>query len=208
MNLGDKLLELRKKKGLSQEEVAYELNVTRQTVSKWETNQTTPDFDKIAPLCKLYDISTDELLTGKMKEEKNNITIQPDNKRKAVILSISIFLYFFAVALLIFSIEVVKLTESFAVSIFLIICAIATCLIVYQSSLSPKKEKTEKAKKDNKLYKQIENIVSSITLILYLIISFSTMAWHITWILWIINALICEIIKLFFMLKGESKDEK
>lgn len=208
MNLGDKLLELRKKKGLSQEEVAYELNVTRQTVSKWETNQTTPDFDKIAPLCKLYDISTDELLTGKMKEEKNNITIQPDNKRKAVILSISIFLYFFAVALLIFSIEVVKLNESFAVSIFLIICAIATCLIVYQSSLSPKKEKTEKEKKDNKLYKQIENIVSSITLILYLIISFSTMAWHITWILWIINALICEIIKLFFMLKGESKDEK
>lgn len=208
MNLGDKLLELRKKKGLSQEEVAYELNVTRQTISKWETNQTTPDFDKIAPLCKLYDISTDELLTGKMKEEKNNVTIQPDNKRKAVILSISIFLYFFAVALLIFSIEVVKLTESFAVSIFLIICAIATCLIVYQSSLSPKKEKTEKAKKDNKLYKQIENIVSSITLILYLIISFSTMAWHITWILWIINALICEIIKLFFMLKGESKDEK
>lgn len=208
MNLGDKLLELRKKKGLSQEEVAYELNVTRQTVSKWETNQTTPDFDKIAPLCKLYDISTDELLTGKMKEEKNNITIQPDNKRKAVILSISIFLYFFAVALLIFSIEVVKLNESFAVSIFLIICAIATCLIVYQSSLSPKKEKTETEKKDNKLYKQIENIVSSITLILYLIISFSTMAWHITWILWIINALICEIIKLFFMLKGESKDEK
>lgn len=208
MNLGDKLLELRKKKGLSQEEVAYELNVTRQTVSKWETNQTTPDFDKIAPLCKLYDISTDELLTGKMKEEKSNITIQPDNKRKAVILSISIFLYFFAVALLIFSIEVVKLNESFAVSIFLIICAIATCLIVYQSSLSPKKEKTEKEKKDNKLYKQIENIVSSITLILYLIISFSTMAWHITWILWIINALICEIIKLFFMLKGESKDEK
>lgn len=208
MNLGDKLLELRKKKGLSQEEVAYELNVTRQTVSKWETNQTTPDFDKIAPLCKLYDISTDELLTGKMKEEKNNVTIQPDNKRKAVILSISIFLYFFAVALLIFSIEVVKLNESFAVSIFLIICAIATCLIVYQSSLSPKKEKTETEKKDNKLYKQIENIVSSITLILYLIISFSTMAWHITWILWIINALICEIIKLFFMLKGESKDEK
>ena len=72
MNLGDKLLELRKKKGLSQEEVAFELNVTRQTISKWETNQTTPDFDKIAPLCKLYEISTDELLTGKKTDEVVN----------------------------------------------------------------------------------------------------------------------------------------
>ena len=50
-NLGEKLLELRKAKNLSQEEVAEKLNVTRQTVSKWETNQSTPDFDKIVPLC-------------------------------------------------------------------------------------------------------------------------------------------------------------
>ena len=48
--IGEKLLELRKKKGLSQEEVAQELNVSRQTISKWETDQSTPDFDKIIPL--------------------------------------------------------------------------------------------------------------------------------------------------------------
>ena len=47
MNIGEKLYELRKEKNLSQEEVAEKLNVSRQTVSKWETNQTTPDFDKI-----------------------------------------------------------------------------------------------------------------------------------------------------------------
>ena len=76
MNLGNKLLELRKQKGLSQEDVAFELNVTRQTISKWETNQTTPDFDKIAPLCKLYEISTDELLTGKKLEK----TLDEDKK--------------------------------------------------------------------------------------------------------------------------------
>ena len=57
MNIGEKLFELRKSKNLSQEEVAEKLNVTRQTVSKWETNQSTPDFDKILPLCELFERS-------------------------------------------------------------------------------------------------------------------------------------------------------
>lgn len=61
MKLGEKLYELRKEKNLSQEEVANILNVSRQTVSKWETGGTTPDFDKIVPLCNLYGITTDEL---------------------------------------------------------------------------------------------------------------------------------------------------
>ena len=44
MNIGEKLYELRKGKNLSQEEVADKLNVTRQTISKWETNASTPDL--------------------------------------------------------------------------------------------------------------------------------------------------------------------
>ena len=64
MDLGERLLELRKLKNLTQDDVAEKLNVTRQTVSKWETNQSTPDFDKIVPMCELYGISPNELLTG------------------------------------------------------------------------------------------------------------------------------------------------
>ena len=64
MDIGNKLYELRKSKNLSQEELADKLNVTRQTISKWETNQSTPDFDKIIPLCEIYGISADELLKG------------------------------------------------------------------------------------------------------------------------------------------------
>lgn len=70
MSLGEKLLSLRKKKGLSQEEVADLLHVTRQTVSKWETDQSTPDFDKVVPICKLYDISTEELFGEVAVSEK------------------------------------------------------------------------------------------------------------------------------------------
>ena len=50
MDLGENLYNLRKKKNLSQEEVAEKLNVTRQTISKWETGESKPDFDKIVQI--------------------------------------------------------------------------------------------------------------------------------------------------------------
>ena len=73
-NFSERLLELRKNKKLSQEEVADKLNVTRQTVSKWETNQSMPDFDKIVPLCELYGITPNELFMGLKEKDvsKNN----------------------------------------------------------------------------------------------------------------------------------------
>ena len=61
MTLGERLCKLRKEKGLSQEEAADKINVTRQTISKWELDQSLPDFDKIVPICKLYGITSDEL---------------------------------------------------------------------------------------------------------------------------------------------------
>ena len=53
MKFNEKLIELRKKEGLSQEELGYKLNVTRQTVSKWELGQTTPEMDKLVEMSKL-----------------------------------------------------------------------------------------------------------------------------------------------------------
>ena len=76
MNIGQRLFELRKKKNLSQEEVADILGVSRQTISKWETDASTPDFDKIIPICNLYEITSDELLSG-IKNEKDEVL---DNK--------------------------------------------------------------------------------------------------------------------------------
>jgi len=59
LSFGEKLLALRKKEGLSQEEVAEKLNVSRQTVSKWETNQTVPELIKAKLLSQLYNVSYD-----------------------------------------------------------------------------------------------------------------------------------------------------
>lgn len=64
MNFNEKLMELRKQKGWSQEELGNRLNVTRQTVSKWELAQTTPEMDKLIEISQLFDISLDELLNN------------------------------------------------------------------------------------------------------------------------------------------------
>lgn len=62
MILADKIVDLRKKAGLSQEELANKLGVSRQSVSKWEGAQSTPDMDKVLKLADLFGVSTDYLL--------------------------------------------------------------------------------------------------------------------------------------------------
>ena len=61
MNLGNKILEFRKKLNLSQEQLAEKINVTRQTISKWELNETIPDIKQAKELSKIFKISLDEL---------------------------------------------------------------------------------------------------------------------------------------------------
>ena len=62
MDLGKKILELRKNANLSQEQLAEKLNVTRQTISKWELEDTAPDIKQANKIAKLFNVSLDELL--------------------------------------------------------------------------------------------------------------------------------------------------
>ena len=73
MDFKDRLIELRKESRLSQEELGYKLGVTRQTVSKWETGQTTPEMNKLFELSKMFSISVDDLI-GNNKPYKNKNT--------------------------------------------------------------------------------------------------------------------------------------
>lgn len=67
MSLGNKILELRKNQKLSQEQLAEKLNVTRQTISNWELNETTPDLNQAKELSKIFNISLDELIDNDVK---------------------------------------------------------------------------------------------------------------------------------------------
>lgn len=77
MTLGEKIMNLRLSANLSQEELAEKLNVSRQSVSKWEMNQALPQIDKVLMLSELFGISTDELLRDKI-----DVKTQTDTQNK------------------------------------------------------------------------------------------------------------------------------
>ncbi len=81
MNFSEKLYELRKKEGLSQEELAEKVGVSRQTISKWEMGQSSPEMEKLVNLSKLFNLSIDELVGNDVTNEKEN-TSQEDVKPK------------------------------------------------------------------------------------------------------------------------------
>ena len=70
MILAEKITNLRKKNGWSQEELAEKMQVSRQAVSKWEGAQTTPDLEKILALSKLFGVTTDYLLKDEIEDEE------------------------------------------------------------------------------------------------------------------------------------------
>ena len=224
MNLGEKLFELRRTKNLTQDDVAEKLNVTRQTVSKWETNQSTPDFDKILPLCELYGISPNELLKGESKETNNNENKEELNwseaknhlftrgeedekdytnmnrnqikQKSAEVVSSSILIFIVAIAFAGIGTTVMMWNPVIIGCTFLIMVGFGVTRIVKHYMSIPKFEKTKK------------DIIGAIGVSIYFIVSFVTMAWHITWVIFIIMGMIEQIVKLVFMLKEDEDDEE
>ncbi len=227
MDLGEKLYELRRSKNLSQENVAEKLNVTRQTISKWETNQSTPDFDKIVPLCELFGITPNELLTEQVTEQvpkdennfdeakKHLFTRDKDNEyenmtkdqakiKTAEVISGSIFIFIFAIAFSGIGVVVLKWNPIVVGCTFLLLIGLGVTNIIRHFMSVPKFEKTADEKKEDEIVKQINSIIGTICLIIYLIVSFMTHAWYITWVIFIINGLICNVVKLLFMLRNPN----
>lgn len=228
MSLGEKLLKLRKKKGLSQEEVADKLYVTRQTISKWETDQSMPDFDKVVPICQLYEISTEELFCDEVEssrcdesgaQEAANVSSSTSalleyNYKKALFTTVAVVLYILSVVVIIFF-SVVLRSPIIGVCVFFLVIAVATGMLIYIEMMKPlvneQKNELKKEKiltREDRLYKQITSVLALLVLAIYLIVSILTMRWDITWILWIVYALLTEIIKLCFSLKGVDIHEE
>ena len=84
MILADKIIRLRKKNGLTQEELADKMNVSRQAVSKWEGAQTIPDLEKILQLSTLFGVTTDYLLKDEIEDEELTNDISADTTVKRI----------------------------------------------------------------------------------------------------------------------------
>ena len=82
MNLGNNLFQARKKAGLSQESVAEKLGVSRQTISKWETDETIPDIYQSKKLAKVYNLTLDELIDFDIDIKEIEEIIKNTNEEK------------------------------------------------------------------------------------------------------------------------------
>ena len=113
-NFSEKLYELRKEKGFSQEELAEKLNVARQTISKWETGITVPDTNNLIEISKIFEISIDELVDQKKEEiveEDNN-----KNKNKKKIIKIVLLIIIIASIVTFFGILIYRMVLTFRVA--------------------------------------------------------------------------------------------
>ena len=78
-NFSENLKRIRKDNNISQEQLAEELGVSRQAISKWESSVSYPEMDKIITICNKYNVKIDDLLYGNVKE------IKSDNELKSIL---------------------------------------------------------------------------------------------------------------------------
>ena len=87
MNIADRIQHLRKSEGISQEELADKVGVSRQAVSKWESEQSTPDIEKVILLSDYFEVTTDYLLKG-IEPVSGNLTRKSDARIFSLVASV------------------------------------------------------------------------------------------------------------------------
>ena len=205
MSTGEKIYELRKKKNMSQEELAQVLNVSRQTISKWETGESNPDFDKIVPLCNFFEISTDEFLRGSnpiLEEKIESVS----KKNKALTFSMCIVI-FIVMCILDVVFESMGVHDSIIAIISLASMGSIAVILVYYFLSKPFEEINKKESKNRKRNNLINSIINLIIILVYLINSF-IVGWEYTWIILIAGLLIKNIKFLIIILKSERNEVK
>lgn len=142
MNLSKKIYELRKASGMSQEQLAEKINVSRQSISKWESGESSPEIERLIELSDVFDVSTDYLLkssevdeltirTERLEKGQNALKskVQQEHLKNARILNVA---FVYAVAMAVFFFLQLPLPylwplgESFYTSV--IVLAIILCL--------------------------------------------------------------------------------
>lgn len=106
MGLGNKLQSLRKKLNISQEQLAEQLNVTRQTISKWELEETTPDIKQAKKLSEIFKVSLDELLDTNIRD---TVVEKVSNTEKMTNICVKIIKFIGIAFLVMFIIEIITM---------------------------------------------------------------------------------------------------
>ncbi|MCM1122242.1 MAG: helix-turn-helix domain-containing protein [Eubacterium sp.] len=140
MSLGENLQYLRKRENITQEQLAEQLEVSRQSVSKWESDTTYPEMDKLLQLCQMFHCSMDDLVQGKIKEIDTKGKTEYDSHMnqfsKSISAGVGMILLGLSVALLLYGCnyflggdtEIIK--EDFGGIIFFIFLTISVAIFI------------------------------------------------------------------------------
>lgn len=125
MTIAEKIKQLRKDNNMTQENLAEKLNVSRQTISKWETNIAIPDANNIVAISKVFNITTDELLDYKVETIK---------KKKQFIIDMSVLLFgiigFIVFAILLMTNQVDETSSTITINAYGIVAILFLVLII------------------------------------------------------------------------------
>ena len=135
MNMADRIQHLRKSKGISQEELADKVGVSRQAVSKWESEQSTPDIEKVILLSDFFDVTTDYLLKG-IEPVSENITKKSDARIFSLVGSVFNFIGL-VVAIMIWK----EKQTSFSVAVGLSLMAVGVMIFVIGQFIGENKDR-------------------------------------------------------------------
>lgn len=143
MELDNHIKHYRNEKGLSQEELAERVYVTRQTISNWENNKNYPDINSIVLLSEVFEISIDNLIKGDLEEMKKEINSEEVKK-------LNFYSLMMAILMIAAIISLVPLIKFIGVYAFIAYFALLACALVFAL-------KIEKIKKNNDIqtYKEI-----------------------------------------------------
>ena len=157
----------------------------------------------------------DELIKGlKQNDSLNQEKEVLARKKTALVVSGSVGLYVLSIIVLIVCAELLRIDDVLAVILFLVIATIPTCLLIYHFMTQPHYKKSDDTlvedfkewKQGSKYKKELYNSVSSImwtlTVIIYLLASFVFHIWAFSWIIFIIGAVVQQIIRLIFSLSN------
>lgn len=136
MNMADRIQHLRKSKGISQEELADRVGVSRQAVSKWESEQSTPDIEKVILLSDFFGVTTDYLLKG-IEPVPQNANDKTDARIFSLVGTILNFIGLIA-AIMIWKEE----QTSISVAVGLILMAVGIMIFVIGQFIGENKEKS------------------------------------------------------------------
>ncbi|CDZ75578.1 putative helix-turn-helix protein [Peptoniphilus sp. ING2-D1G] len=130
MILAEKILKHRKENGWSQEDLAYKLNVSRQSISKWESGTSIPDIERIILMSEVFGVSTDYLLKDEVgivaKDEEYTLTSRDENLRRVTLEEANAFMEF-------------NEKHAKAIAMGIVLCILSPALLILLNHLSEEK---------------------------------------------------------------------